>query len=220
MALEEFVSTKSKGLVGARREELFYFLLPNVYREMDVDQDLRTLLRVFESEFIETRARADCFFDVLDVNISPARFLPEFMKMLGLDVLNIQDTADRRRLIKEAVHKWDRNATEIGLPAEVKDRTGYDTVVIEFRDRTLFWFDEGHTKNYLDTFVDDFSKLAKVDDEAIYWYDTFFKYNIPSIGVFVETGGDAGFAAKETALLAAINKFIPLGTLIIIIKTN
>lgn len=105
-------------------------LLPEMYAEFDVSGDLRTFLSVIGPTLDDLKERTDHIPDLASPGHSPPDFLIYLAALVGAEFDPRAAPTPQRRRLQEAIERYRRRGTTVGLARELR-RLGWQGEVIE-----------------------------------------------------------------------------------------
>ncbi len=105
-------------------------LLPEMYTESDTIGDLRTFLSVIGPTLDGLRERTDHIPDLASPGHSPPDFLTYLAALVGAEFDPRANPMPQRRRLQEAVERYRRRGTTVGLARELR-RLGWQGEIIE-----------------------------------------------------------------------------------------
>lgn len=105
-------------------------LLPEMYVEADSSSDLRTFLLVIGPTLDGLKERIDHIPDLSSPGDSPPDFLSHLAALVGAEIDPRANPIPQRRSLQEAVQRYRRRGTTVGLARELR-RLGWHGEIIE-----------------------------------------------------------------------------------------
>lgn len=182
-------------------QELFYRLLPALYRARDGDGELRRFLDLFGHETARLRGSIDQLWRDFYVDSCQDWVIPYIADLLGTEVLFRDDAVRNRADVKSTLGWRRRKGTLDGLEDVAAVTSGWGALAVEMFERLIWCQNLGHLKPQARHAVDlaDGSRLDRVGtpfeledrsvdlrpaDHRVGWHRirnvSFFLWRIPS----------------------------------------